>query len=74
MPGVPAVPRRRVCIVSISRSMKMRELTQSELNAVSGGEWNCGVTIELPPSISVGCTGSGPDWQEAWNRLAGSME
>ena len=45
----------------------MRELNQNELNTVSGGEWNCGVTIELPPSVSVGCTGSGPDWREAWN-------
>ena len=24
------------------KERKMRELTQNELNAVSGGEWNCG--------------------------------
>ena len=43
------------------KERKMRELTQNELNAVSGGEWNCGVTIELPPSVSIGCNGSGTD-------------
>lgn len=55
MPGVPAVPRRRVCSISIKMERKIRELTQNELSEVSGGgplypwcEDICSIVDDLP--------------------------
>ncbi len=47
----------------------MRELTHTELSAVSAGELTC--TISLAQGI--GCTGTIQDWKQAYNDAVGAV-
>ena len=51
------------------KERKIRELTQNELNTVSGGKWSCGFSIAYPVSIGFGCSGDKEDWEALWDDI-----